>query len=89
MKNQDFFYKTITGIMFTIVCFFTSQTYFKIDKYVEKTNKLESQVAVINNKLGIAKDDINPINFFSYLFINKSEEPELKEEKKCGNQLLN
>jgi hypothetical protein len=71
MKNQDFFYKTITGIMFTIVCFFTSQ------------------VAVINNKLGIAKDDINPINFFTYLFINKSEEPELKEEKQCGNQLLN
>ena len=68
--------------MFTIVCFFSSQTYFKIDKYVEKTNKLESQVAVINNKLGIAQENINPLNFFSYLFINKSDEPEIKEEEK-------
>lgn len=82
MKDQHFFYKTVTGLMFTIVCFFTSQTYFKIDKYVDKTNKLESQIAVINNKLGIAQENINPLNFFSYLFINKSDEPEIKEEKK-------
>ena len=82
MKDQHFFYKTVIGLMFTIVCFFSSQTYFKIDKYVEKTNKLESQVAVINNKLGIAQENINPLNFFSYLFINKSDEPEIKEEEK-------
>ena len=82
MKDQHFFYKTVTGLMFTIVCFFSSQTYFKIDKYVDKTNKLESQVAVINNKLGIAQENINPLNFCSYLFINKSDEPEIKEEKK-------
>ena len=82
MKDQHFFYKTVIGLMFTIVCFFSSQSYFKIDKYVEKTNKLESQVAVINNKLGIAQENINPLNFFIYLFINKSDEPEIKEEEK-------
>ena len=82
MKDQHFFYKTVIGLMFTIVCFFSSQTYFKIDKYVEKTNKLESQVAVINNKLGISQENINPLNFFIYLFINKSDEPEIKEEEK-------
>ena len=81
-ERPTFFYKTVIGLMFTIVCFFSSQTYFKIDKYVEKTNKLESQVAVINNKLGIAQENINPLNFFSYLFINKSDEPEIKEEEK-------
>lgn len=81
MKDQHFFYKTATGIMFTIVCFFTSQTYFKIDKYVEKTNNLERDVAVINNKLGIAQENANPLNFLSYFFINKNDEPEIKNEE--------